>query len=113
MDGRHGSKMVIYVDDITVIACPEDMAWFTSSRVAKRLCWLVLQDAARKRRRSSRNPGAWAGSVVSTYRDLVTKSVTQESWDKTREKLRWISKQGGVKDDFTPFEFSGTISERY
>lgn len=31
--------------------------------------------------------------------------MTQERWDKTRENLSWISKQGGVIDEFTPSEF--------
>ena len=105
LDGRHGSEIVIYVDDVRIVACSVDIAWLYSSRVAKRLCWLGFQDAARKRRRPSRNPGAWAGTVVSSDGDVVTKNMTQERWDKTKEKLLWIAKQGGITDGFTPFEF--------
>ena len=107
LDGRYGLEIVIYVDNVRIVACSEDIAWLTSSRVAKRLCWLGLQDAARKRRRPSQNPGAWAGTVVSSDKYVVTKSVTQERWDKTKEKFRWIAKQGGITDNLTPSEFEG------
>ena len=65
--------------------------------MAKRLCWLGLQDAARKRRKPSQNSCKWAGTIVSSDGDVVTKSVTQERLDKLKEKLRWIAKQGGIK----------------
>ena len=64
VDGRNGLEMVIYVDDVRVIACSKNKAGLTSSRVAKRLCWLGLQDTARKRIRASKNPGAWADLLV-------------------------------------------------
>ena len=78
LDGRHGSEMVVYIDDVRVVACSEDMAWLTSIIVAKRLCCLGLQDPARKRRKPSQNPGAWAGTVVSSDGGVVTKIVIQE-----------------------------------
>ena len=106
-NSRHGSEIVTHVDNVRIVACSEDIAWLTSSRVAKRLCWLGLQDAARKRRRLSQNPGTWVGTVVLSNGDVVTKSVTQERWDKTKEKLRWIAKQGGITDNLTPSEFEG------
>ena len=107
LDGRHDLEIVIYVDNVKIVACSEDMAWLISSKVVKRLCWLGLQDAARKRRRPSQNPGAWAGKFVSSNGDIIAKSVMQERWDKTKEKLRWIAKQRGITDEFTPFEFKG------
>ena len=45
--------------------------------------------------------------MVSSDKDMVTKSSTQEQWNKTKEKLRWIAKQGGITDEFTPSEFEG------
>lgn len=35
----------------------------------------------------------------------VTKLVTQERWEKVRDKIRWIGKQIGVTDEFTPSLF--------
>jgi len=61
--------------------------------MAKTCAWLGLQDAARKRREPSVHPGAWAGSVVHVEVDAVYKLVTQERWDKTKEKIDWIWKE--------------------
>jgi len=112
VDGLHGSEIIVYVDDIRDVAATEELAWLTSSRVAKGLCWLGLQDAARKRRRPSQKPGSWVGSVVTTQGGRVTKSVTQERWEKTRNKIRWLAKQAGLEDSFTPNEFP-EIDARY
>ena len=43
--------------------------------------------------------------MVSTKGGIVTKSVTQERWEKTKNKIRWIAKQGGIRDSFTPESF--------
>jgi hypothetical protein len=66
-------------------------AWKASSQVAKTCAWLGLQDAARKRREPSKEPGAWAGTVMLWATEVdVKKMVTQERWDKTKAKLDWI-----------------------
>ena len=65
-----------------------------------------LQDAARKRRRCSKRPGAWASAVISSDSDGgPTKFVTKERWEKLKVKVRWIGKQIGVTDEFTPSLF--------
>ena len=76
-------EMMVYVDDVRVVACSKDMAWLTSNRVAKRLC-LSLRDMERKRRRLSQNPWAWAGSMLPSDGEVVSKSTMQERWDKAR-----------------------------
>ena len=100
-DGGLASEVVQYVDDLRVVACSEEQAWLASSQVAKGLAWLGLQDAARKRRRASQRPGAWAGSIISSDTAQVTKSVTQERWDKIRRKIRWLGREAGLSDEFT------------
>ena len=81
-DGGLASEVVQYVDDLRIVAYSEEQAWLASSQIAKGLSWLGLQDAARKRRRASQRPGAWAGSIISSDTGKVTKSVTQERWEK-------------------------------
>ena len=78
-----------------------ELAWRSSSQIAKGLCWYGLQDATRKRRRASQRPRAWTRSVVITDGDVVTKSVMKERWEKTKDKIRWLGLQAGVKDEFT------------
>jgi hypothetical protein len=65
-DGDIASEVVQYVDDVRIIAATRELAWLCSSKMAKGLCFLGLQDAARKRREPSRRPGAWAGVTVMT-----------------------------------------------
>ena len=47
-DGLLGSNIVIYVDNDRINAASDELAWQASSSLAKGLCWLGFQDAARK-----------------------------------------------------------------
>ena len=96
-DGRMAADLHVYIDDVRVTGPDEEITWKASSQVAKCCSWLGLQDAARKRRQPSQSPGAWAGSIISTT-PVLTKSVTQERWDKTRKRIRWIAKELGMKE---------------
>jgi hypothetical protein len=89
-DGLIAADIHSYVDDNRETAPTAEMAWLASSRVAKMCSWLGLQDAARKRRPPSQEPGAWAGSVVHATETEVTKLVSQERWDKTRRWISWM-----------------------
>lgn len=91
-DGRMATDLHVYIDDVRITGADEETAWRASSRVAKCCSWLGLQDAARKRRQPSQTPGAWAGSVISST-PALTKSVTQERWEKTQTRIRWIAKE--------------------
>ena len=79
--------------------------------MAKELCWLGLQDAARKRQQSTQRPGAWSGAVISSDDGKVTKSVTQERWEKVQSKIRWIAKEIGIDDKFMPTVFEDIDEE--
>lgn len=41
----------------------------------------------------------------------MTKSVAQEKWEKVRDNVRWIGKQIGVTDHFTPSLFESIEDE--
>lgn len=72
-----------YVDDIRTGAGSEGACRLTSRRVASRINYLGLQDAARKRRAPSKSPGAWAGAICRsiTSRGLFV-SCSLEKWQK-------------------------------
>jgi hypothetical protein len=95
-DGRMAVELFIYIDDVRIIAPDAELAWLASSRMARLCSWLGLQDAARKRREPSQEPGDWVGAVVCTTGEAC-KSVSQERWDKAREQIRWIATHIGVK----------------
>jgi hypothetical protein len=92
-DGSIAADMHTYIDDNRVTANDAEEAWVGSSKIAKTCSELGMQDAARKRRAPSSEPGAWAGTIIRTDGEGVEKMVSQERWDKTRERLQWIQDQ--------------------
>ena len=89
-NGELASDVHQYVDDGRITAESEWEAWNCSCFVGKMCLYFGLQDAARKRREPSQNPGAWAGAVISTENGL-SKCVSQERWIKTRESINWFT----------------------
>jgi hypothetical protein len=86
-DGRIAVDQFIYVDDVRLTGSSSRECWQAGQRAASIANTLGIQDAARKRRFSSRKPGAWAGSVVETSDDGVFVTVSQEKWDKCKRYI--------------------------
>jgi hypothetical protein len=42
----------------------------------------------------------------------VTKAVTQDRWEKLQYKIRWIGKQLGLEDKYTPSIFKDVSAEK-
>ena len=55
--------MFTFVDDDPVTVPDEDLTWQASHTLVAKQCYLGLQDAARKARPSSKQPGARAGAI--------------------------------------------------
>jgi hypothetical protein len=88
-DGQIAADIHSYVDDERVTAPTRELAWAGSSKLAKLRAFLGLQDAARKRREPSQEPGPWAGVVVhSRPGEPVYKLITQSRWDKAKRILK-------------------------
>jgi hypothetical protein len=83
-DGTPAADFFFYVDDNRTTGNTEKEAWQAARRVASVCSYLGIQDAARKRRKASQTPGAWAGAVVSTDGEGVYVSASQEKWDKAK-----------------------------
>ena len=98
-DGSIATDLHIYVDDERITGTTQEAVWKAGSRVAKLCSFYGLQDAPRKLREPSQDPGAWAGSVVSTSSGVVTKFVSQERWRKTQAAIRWLAKKAKVPGD--------------
>jgi hypothetical protein len=87
-DGTPAADFFFYVDNNRTTRNLEREAWLAARRVASVCSYLGIQDAARKRRKASQTPGAWAGAVVSTGEDGVWVSVLQEKWDKAKALIK-------------------------
>ena len=98
--GKLASGLTQFIDDLRIWAASSESAWAASSRIAKTLAFLGLQDAARKQRDISQKPGAWAGAIISSQ-GTVTKSVMEERWCKTQHLIRNIGFTMGLQDQYT------------
>ncbi|MFN9979482.1 MAG: hypothetical protein ACK53Y_06195, partial [bacterium] len=106
-DGQIACDFVGYVDDMRTCGNSLTEARQVSRKVAETLNWLGLQDAARKRRELSQEPGPWAGSVIKVEPGGgIYLSVTQERWNKTVGIIEWIEQemQRGDTLDFKTLE---------
>jgi hypothetical protein len=74
------------MDDNRTTGHDYETAWQASTRLAKGYSFLGIQDATRKRRTPTTQPGPWAGMIVRTG-GTVKKSVSQDHWDKTKGVL--------------------------
>lgn len=86
-DGKISCDIFIYVDDLRVTGCTKSEAWSACCRATSIVGYLGVQDAPRKRRKSSNVAGAWAGSVVYTTKERVLVLVTEEKWIKAKSQI--------------------------
>ena len=77
-DGLMAFNIVQYMDDTRILAATKELSWLAQSKMAKTLCYLGLQDAARKRRIGSQRPGARARAVVSADKGTVLKNISRD-----------------------------------
>ena len=71
-----------FVDDLRSSGHSIENVWQVSRQLASRVQYQGIQDAPRKRRPPSQNPGAWAGAMLSASPDKVSKSVSTAKWAK-------------------------------
>jgi hypothetical protein len=89
-DGKIASDLFTFMDDFRPTGPSKKEAWLAGRRAASVLNHLGIQDAPRKRRDSSKAPGAWAGAMVRTDGNGAHVLVSQEKWDQTKAQLSEI-----------------------
>jgi hypothetical protein len=95
-DGRIAADLFIFVDDLRPTGPNYKDAWKAARQAASTLNTLGIQDAPRKRRASSRSPGAWAGGVVRTTDEGVFVLTSQEKWEKAKAQLKEVQEMMDV-----------------
>ena len=90
-DGRVACDILSFVDDERVVGPDEDLTWQASHKLASTQSYLGMQDAARKARLCSQQPGAWAGAIVHVVPELGVCVLTSvEKWIKLKGILaKW------------------------
>ena len=81
-DEKIAADFVSFVDDFRPTGPSEYECWKAASRIAKKLNWLGIQDAPRKRRKSTQESGAWAGCILLTGKDGVRVTISSKKWMK-------------------------------
>jgi hypothetical protein len=85
-EGRIAADLLIYIDDLRTTGSTEEEAWQVARRSVSICSYYhrTIHDAARKRRKPSQTPGAWAGSVVHSDQDELDVLVSEDKWEKTK-----------------------------
>ena len=87
-EGHVAGDVVTFVDDVRVTGYSKSNCWDVYRQLASRVQYLGMQNAPRKFRPPSQtNAGAWTGTIFRIKTDHITKSVTQEKWDKGKEMI--------------------------
>ncbi len=76
-----------YVDYLQPVGNSEEECWSILHQTASRLGYLGIQNASRKTRPPSQEPGAWAGTIAYTGSLGVGVKCSQEKWDKAKAYL--------------------------
>lgn len=77
--------VVAFVDDVRITASSKEMCHEVHRQFTSRMQYLGFQDAPRKFRPPSQtNAGAWTGTIFSVGSKVISKTVSQEKWNKGR-----------------------------
>ena len=87
VNNRMASDFVCYIDDIRGLGGTERACRATTRRVASYINYLGQQDAPRKRRPPSKEPGAWAGAMCLSKPDGLYVTCTKAKWEKAKAMI--------------------------
>ena len=83
-----------FVDDLRSTGPTRELTKAATHQVETRMSYLGLQDATRKRRPITQQPGEWTGSVSLTVPGVgVFVTVSQSKWDKAKGLLHELAAQ--------------------
>ena len=79
---------ITFVDDVRFTGSSKERCWLVYRQFASRMQYLGLQNAPRKFRPPSQDQaGAWMGTIFRVGPESVSKTVSEEKWQKGRDML--------------------------
>ena len=102
--GHVAGDVVTFVDDVRATGYSKGNCWDVYHQFASRVQFLGMQNAPRKFRPPSQtNAGAWTGTIFKIGSSHITKTVSQEKWDKGRGMIERRLREAGASKDARPF----------
>lgn len=81
--GSIAGDVVTFVDDVRITGFSKENCHAVHRQFASRIQYLGMQDAPRKFRPPSQaHAGAWTGTIFKIENPIISKSVSQEKWEK-------------------------------
>ena len=97
----NAGDVITYVDDVRIVGSSKEHCRAVHRQFMSRCQYLGIQDAPRKYRPPSQDQaGAWTGTIFRINRNVITKSVSLEKWNKGKDIIASLSNL--IKDH--PFE---------
>ena len=109
-DGTQASDHVTYCDDARIVPFSFLFGAAALARMARVAQHLGIQDAPRKQRFPSQQPGAWAGAVALASPSGVYGFTAKDCWMKTKKILTRVEQQVAADD---PSEHSELEKDRF
>jgi hypothetical protein len=86
--------VIAFIDDVRMTGASKEKCHEVHRQFTSRMQYLGFQDAPRKFRPPSQtSAGAWTGTIFSVGKSVITKTVSQEKWDKGRTLVTELSNQ--------------------
>jgi hypothetical protein len=83
--GEIAGDVVTFIDEVRITGFSKENCHAVRRQFGSRIQYLGMQDAPRKfRPPSQKSAGAWTGTVFKVGSSLITKSVSQEKWERGR-----------------------------
>jgi hypothetical protein len=102
--GLVAGDVVTFVDDVRITGYSKSNCWQVYHQFASRVQFLGMQNAPRKFRAPSQaNAGAWTGTIFKVGSHRITKTVSQEKWDKGRAMIKRRVAELRSTEDGRPF----------
>lgn len=101
--GSVAGDVVTFIDDVRITGSSKEMCHAVRRQFAGRIQYLGMQDAPRKFRPPSQSSaGAWTGTVFKVGSRRITKSVSQEKWEKGRTIVEELTRAVNASCDGRP-----------